>query len=104
MKVSVVRGGGLAGLVTTSELDSADLADPDAHALRTAVDRARAEQPPTAGGPSVADRFRYEVSVEDEGRTETVRAGEPGVPDGLRELITLVEGSPARKRHTAPPH
>jgi hypothetical protein len=101
VKVSVVRGGGVAGLVTTTELDAADLATTDADALRVAVDRARAAHEPPAGA-ALPDRFGYEVHVEDEGRTDTLRAREP-VPDPLRELITLVQESPARRRRTAPP-
>jgi hypothetical protein len=101
VRVAVVRGGGVAGLVTSTELDSADLAAADADALRAAVERARsAHVPPTGAG--MPDRFGYEVHVEDEGRTDTLRAREP-VPDPVRELITLVQESPARKRRTAPP-
>ena len=76
MKVSVVRGGGIAGLVTTSVLDTADLADDDAHALRAAVDRVRGADATEPAQAAVADRFRYEVSVEDESRTDTVRCAE----------------------------
>jgi hypothetical protein len=101
VKVCVVRGGGLAGLVTSTELDSADLAADDADALRAAVERARAvaHEPP---GAALPDRFGYEVRVEDDGATETLRAREP-LPDALRELITLVQESPARRRKTGPP-
>jgi hypothetical protein len=101
VKVSVVRGGGVAGLVTSTELDSADLAAGEADALRGAVERARAAHVPQAGA-ALPDRFGYEVRVEDEGAAETLRAREP-VPDPLRELITLVQESPARRRRTAPP-
>jgi hypothetical protein len=101
VKVSVVRGGGVAGLVTSTELDSADLAAAEADALRAAVDRARTA-PEAPAGAAMPDRFGYEVHVEDEGRTDTLRAREP-VPDPLRELITLVQESPARRRRTAPP-
>jgi hypothetical protein len=101
VRVAVVRGGGVAGLVTSTELDSADLADADADALRAAVERARsAHVPPTGAG--MPDRFGYEVHVEDEGRTDTLRTREP-LPDPVRELIALVQESPARRRRTGPP-
>jgi hypothetical protein len=102
VKVSVVRGGGLAGLVTSTELDSADLATAEADALRTAVDRARSAHVPPPPGPGMPDRFGYEVRVEDDAGTETLRAREP-VPDPMRELIIFVQESPARKRRTGPP-
>jgi hypothetical protein len=98
VKVSVVRGGGVAGVVTSTSLDSADLPDADADALRAAVDRARAAHSPPSGAP-MPDRFGYEVRVEDGDSAETLRTRDP-VPDPMRELIALVQESPARRRRT----
>jgi len=105
MKVSVVRGGGLAGLVQTTTADSETLAPDDADRLRRTVDEAGffdlpGDAPPSGRGP---DRFHYAVTVEDDNRTHTVRRAEPDLPQELSALIDLVTSVPGRRDHLAPP-
>ena len=99
MKVSVVRGGGLAGLVETTTADSERLNAGDAATLRDKVDAAGFFDLPgdveraggTGGG---ADRFHYAVTVEDAGRAHTVRRAEPELPEHLGALIAWVSAVP----------
>jgi hypothetical protein len=105
VKVSVVRGGGLAGLVETTTADSDALAPDDAEALRRKVAEAGFFDLPAEGsGPSAgADRFAYAVTVEDAGRAHTVRRAEADLPDGVRALVAWVSGVPGRREDVAPP-
>lgn len=106
MKVSVVRGGGLAGVVETTTADSERLSEGDATALREKVDAAgffdlpgEVERPPPGG----ADRFHYAVTVEDSGRAHTVRRAEPDLPEALGALIAWLSSVPGAESGVAPP-
>jgi len=87
MKVSIKRSGGFAGL--SDELGSA--AGSHQSALGEAVRRLKAR----AGAEDQigADLFRYEVTVDEGGasQTLTVRDGDPPASDSLRELLGLVQ-------------
>ncbi|MEU8384077.1 protealysin inhibitor emfourin [Streptosporangium sp. NPDC048865] len=105
MKVSIVRGGGIAGLVTVTTVDSASLEPEAAAELRAGVERAglsgAPERPvPAAGRP---DRFDYELTVEDGGRVLTTRAREGDLSGPLRALISYVTSLPERQERIGPP-
>ncbi|MDF2978209.1 MAG: hypothetical protein K0S40_2937 [Actinomycetospora sp.] len=92
MKVTVVRSGGVAGMVLTVEVDAAEL-DADAAAqLRGLVDACEfGDGPPSA----IADGFGYEVAVErDDGTVERSRFGQGGAPPGAGALASWVIDGP----------
>jgi hypothetical protein len=106
VKVSVVRGGGLAGLVETTTADSDRLGADDADSLRRKVAEARFFDLSESGGPAArggADRFHYAVTVEDGDRAHTVRRSEPDLPETLGALIAWVSSLPAAETGLAPP-
>ena len=105
MKVSVVRGGGLAGVVQTTIADSETLAPEDGARLRSQVEEANffavpADADHASGSP---DRFAYTVTVEDGDRTHTVRRPETELPEAVRALIDWVSSVPGRDDRLAPP-
>lgn len=100
MKVTVVRGGGLAGGVVEVSVDTADLDDTAAAELRA---RARA-----VGVPDLTDRprrarpdgVRVELALtDDEGAASAVRFDEHDAPDGARDLVRWVLDCPRGVRH-----
>ena len=109
--MSVVRGGGLAGMVETTTADSERLSAGDAAALRSKVEAAgffdlpgdmeRASGGARRGGG--ADRFHYAVTVEDDDRAHTVRRAEPDVPEALGALIAWVSSVPGAETGLSPP-
>jgi hypothetical protein len=105
MKVSIVRGGGFAGLVTVITVDSASLTPEDAAMLRAKVEQAGLFGPPGRGdGPDPRpDRFDYEVTVEDQGQVRTARVSETGLSGPLRSLISYVSSLPGRQEQVGPP-
>ncbi|MDP9842390.1 protealysin inhibitor emfourin [Streptosporangium lutulentum] len=105
MKVSIVRGGGFAGLVTITTVDSASLTPGDAATLRAKVEQAGLSEPPgrEGGSPPMPDRFDYEVTVEDRGRAHTVRVSEQDLSAPLRSLIAYVDSLPGRQERVGPP-
>ena len=107
MRVSVVRGGGLAGLVETTTADSDRLGADDAALLRRKIDEAGffdlPGEAPRPGGAAGADRFHYAVTVEDDDRAHTVRRAEPDLPEALGALIAWVSSVPGRETGLTPP-
>ena len=92
MKVTVVRSGGVAGMVLTVEVDAAEL-DADAAAqLRGLVDACEfGDGPPSV----IADGFAYEVAVErDDGTVGRSRFGQGGAPPGAGALAAWVVDGP----------
>ena len=105
MKVSIIRGGGLAGLVTATTVNSEDLGPADAQSLQAKVAAARLPElaKTSAQTPNQPDRFSYEVTVEDGANRQTVRVREQDAAEPLRALISWVHSSPARRSEVSPP-
>jgi hypothetical protein len=105
MKVSIVRGGGFGGLVTVTTADTAALAPEDASTLRAKVEQAGLFDLPEhlSGPPRQPHPFAYALTVEDQGRSHTVRVSEEYVPEALGSLITWVSSVEGREERVAPP-
>jgi hypothetical protein len=97
MKVTVVRSGGLAGMVTTTSVDAADLPDDVAESLRRTV-AASSFAEPEPGNDAVRDGFAYEVSVTGDDGTRRVRFGHGRAPEGIAALVRWVDDSPHGSR------
>jgi len=90
LRIELTRSGGIAGLSTTlGELDTAELPEPEAREIEELVSRADvpslAEASPMRG--EGADRFQYELTIEDAGGRHELAMSEDSVPDDLRPLI-----------------
>lgn len=102
MKVSVVRGGGIAGLSTRTELDARDLAPEDARRLRVLVSGAAlSEEPRDAGGQPWPDQMSYELVVVDDVEVRA-RFTDQNLPDGTRLLIEWIDSRPERTHRPEP--
>jgi hypothetical protein len=83
MHIQVVRRGGIAGVTLRGEADSAELAGAgvDAEELLRSL--------PSGGtaSPGRPDRFRYEITVTDGGRSRTSHFNEDELPESLRPVV-----------------
>ena len=90
LRIELTRSGGIAGLSTTlGELDTAELPEAEAREVEELVTRAdlpalEAASPMRGEG---ADRFQYELTIEDAGVRRELAMSEDSVPDDLRPLI-----------------
>jgi hypothetical protein len=105
MKLSVVRGGGLAGMATETELASSALPPEEAHVLGEKVEQSgllnlASDQ---ASKPSHPDEFQYELTVDHDGGSHTVRLPEGALPDGVRSLFEWADARPEGERRIVPP-
>jgi hypothetical protein len=105
MKVSVVRGGGVSGLVTVTTVDSQTLAAEDTKTLARMVEEADAFGEPgvTATRGAHPDEFQVSVTLEDATRRRTVTAAEHDLPSHLRSLVDWVSAVPGRTEEVGPP-
>ena len=97
MKVTVVRSGGLAGMVTTTSVDAADLPDEAAESLRRTVAACSFAEPEPADA-AMRDGFAYEVTVTGDGDTRRVRFDQGRAPEGIDALVRWVDDCPHGSR------
>jgi Emfourin len=101
LKLTITRGGGLAGLTRETELASDALPADDAAKLHELIEGAGSASEPVArdAPSSLPDEMSYEVCVEDEeGGTTTRRFTEQTLPEELRSLIAWVDSRPERRQ------
>lgn len=108
MKIHVVRTGGLAGMRREETVDTERLDAACAGQLHSALDSARragvfkASPPPAGTG---RDRFRYQLTVEDEHGRREARFTEDAAPESALLLVETVwrisESDPSRDPRTA---
>jgi hypothetical protein len=105
MRLSVVRGGGLAGMVTRTELDAADLSPDAAAELHERVAGAGlvgdAPQAPTP--TNHPDEQQYELRLEHEGATRSLRVSDTTMSEPVRELLQWTDARPEREETIGPP-
>ncbi|MCD2188646.1 protealysin inhibitor emfourin [Actinomycetospora soli] len=101
MRVTVVRAGGIAGMVVTTTLDAADLDDARTEALRTLVAGCSFRERSGPVAPALRDGFSYEVTVDDDdGARQGVRFAQGTAPEGMDALLRFVDDEPAGRRET----
>ena len=105
MKLTVVRAGGFAGLSRQAELSSDALQPAEATKLSELVEGAGlfGEAAPRKAPPAHPDEMSYEVSVEHEGRAQTLRFTEQTLPDSVRSLIAWIDSRPEHRKSIIPP-
>jgi hypothetical protein len=81
------RTGGIAGVPTEAELDTAELEQPRAEAVLSALDAAKDAHP----APPRPDTFSYELTIERSGNSRTVTFGDPP-PAELRPVLDAMQG------------
>jgi emfourin len=98
VKVSVVRGGGLAGISTRTELSAADLAEHDARTFAEKVRAAGLREGHEGTGRAGPDQTLYEVVLDDGREPVRSRFTDDDIPDGVRRLVEWVDARPERSR------
>ena len=96
MKVRLKRRGGLAGILRQWEVDGRRLSSVQLNELKKILEEANFfGLPSELGSPGESrDVFFYQLEVEDEGRTHTVKCCEPSLSEPLRDCIEWILKSP----------
>lgn len=104
LRVSITRGGGLAGLVITTAVDTSTLTEKDAATLREMVRAANLEHVvPSSTSAAIPDEQTYEITVESEEISRTVVMSERDLTAAIRSLMAWVESVPGHERTIRPP-
>lgn len=107
LRVRVQRTGGFANRVLRADLDSATLPPEQAAELTRLTGRVDfaglAERAAAQGGGRGADRFQYDVSVEQGELRHHLQLAEGAVPEELTALLDHVLASRTRGRSPAGP-
>jgi len=106
MRIHFVRTGGFAGMQLANTIDSEELPDDEVHALKSELDNANFFELPSflagetggAGQTGGADRFQYEITVEDGRLKHTIAAGESSLPGNVQPLVQHLERLARTKR------
>lgn len=95
MRVTVVRSGGVAGMVLTVEVDAGELDDDATAQLTGLVDACEFPGAEPAATKGRADAFAYELAVErDDGAPRRARFEQGAAPPGADALVTWVLDGP----------
>jgi hypothetical protein len=90
LRIELTRSGGFAGLTSKlGELDTSELPEAEAREIEVMVEKADvpklvAASPARGKG---ADRFQYDLAIEDESGLHELSMSEDEIPDELRPLI-----------------
>jgi hypothetical protein len=105
MKVSIVRGGGVTGMTTLTELDEHALSTEASTALRQKMADAEAALPAqdTSAGEGPPDAQQYELTLEGDHGARTVRLDDASLSGPVRSLIEWVDTQPERTMQIVPP-
>ncbi|PKO22614.1 MAG: hypothetical protein CVU38_08495 [Chloroflexi bacterium HGW-Chloroflexi-1] len=89
MRITFERSGGFAGMRLRATVQTAALPAEEAREIEALVAAADFfNLPPILSAPRPgADRFQYEITVEDGARSHTVRVDEAAVPATLQPLL-----------------
>ena len=102
MKVSIVRGGGVGGFVTRTELDSEALPAGDSSTLAEIAKQALASSEAPSSGERLPDELLYTIEVDDGGEERTLQFSEQTLPEPVRELIEWIDSHPERDDRLEP--
>ena len=104
MKLTIIRGGGLAGFTRQTELASGALPPGEATKLHELVEGAGllGEAAPQKAPPAHPDEMSYEVGVEHQGRARTQQFTDQTLPDPVRSLIAWIDSRPERRQSIVP--
>lgn len=97
MKLTIRRGGGIAGIVARTDLDTNDLPPPAAETFAAHMDQSGLRE---SGEPPAAvrrpDDQLYDISWEESGHADSRRFSESNLPEGVRQLLAWVDARAER--------
>ncbi len=93
MRIQFVRTGGFAGMRLAGTIDSDTLPEDEAQALQKELDNAHFFELPSqlSGEAGGADRYQYEITVDDGRKTHKIEAGEAALPQQVQPLVQHLE-------------
>ena len=98
MRIEFTRSGGFAGMRVAKVLNTDVMPEAEALALKELVKSAEFFDLPESLRSRGADRFQYDITIESDGRTHTVKADEGAIPPALAPLVKRLESYALNQR------
>ena len=106
MRVSLVRAGGIAGLTTTTAVDSRSLSPEQARELSEQVERAGIRDLAArrrSSGPARPDEMHYRLEIDDGDAVHTATLSEEAMSQPVSDLIAFIDSVPEREESVGSP-
>lgn len=99
MKISLERSGGFAGITRTHHVSTAEMAKDEAEQLTNLVHQSGFYELPAVIPSSAlgADQFQYQITVDSDRGTHSVRVDEGSVPTRLKPVLDWLKNSARAK-------
>ncbi len=97
MRIRFERTGGFANIPLRAELDSAQMPPERTQELEKLVERARPFDQPTSPSREMPDDLQYDITIEDDKGTHSLRISDSSAPDDLKLLFDFL-GEEALKK------
>ncbi|MBW4448724.1 MAG: hypothetical protein KME38_18150 [Spirirestis rafaelensis WJT71-NPBG6] len=99
MRISFERSGGFAGIIRTTNIDTATLPPNECKQVSELIQSASFfELPQTITSDTRgSDRFQYTLTVEDNGKQHTITVGESALSGELKSLIEWLKDAPTTR-------
>jgi|KBSSwiStaDraftv2_1062776.scaffolds.fasta_scaffold44140_4 hypothetical protein len=99
MRIRYARSGGLANIPLEFELDSKQVSGSKARDLKQLIEKARLFEQPAKPpiSRSAPDQHQYELTVEEGGRTHTIRTSDMAASPELLSLLDWLSGEAVAK-------
>lgn len=91
MKIKIERSGGIAGIVTSKEVDTNTLPSSVGDAVRSIL-KSKMSGPPRSSVPRGAgDHFNYRITIHDGTNDKVIECNEYNIKNDLKDIIRYVE-------------
>lgn len=92
MRITLEQSGGFAGLMITKTIDTQDLSPSEAQQLEKLVRESNFFQfTSIAEAFPQPDRFGYTISIEMEGRSQSIEVSETNMPESIKPIVEWVQ-------------
>jgi hypothetical protein len=98
MRIEFTRSGGFGGLRVAKVLNTDEMPEEEALALKELVKSAEFFDLPESLRSRGADKVQYDITIESDGRIHTVKADEDAIPPSLVPLVKRLESYALGKR------
>jgi len=98
MRIEFTRSGGFAGMRVAKVLNTDEMPEGEALEFKELVKSSGFFDLPESLRSQGADKFQYDITIESDGRSHTVKADEDAIPPALVPLVKRLESCALGRR------
>lgn len=93
MKIRVERFGGLAGLVTSKEIEAVNLPSPIINKVHEILRDKLPNLTKTSLPKGAADHFNYRIIIQDGKKNKVIECNQYDIKDDLKDIVKFIEAN-----------